>query len=353
MHFFFLKKIGSTCLEVRAILKKKRVNAMEVARLAGVSQSTVSRVFTPGSNVSENARRRVLKAAKELGYRPNALARGLIMNKTNMIGLVMGDIHNPFYPEILAKFTRGLREKGYHVLFVHAKNDEIQQDEISQFLEYNVEGVIVTDALLSSNVVSNLLKYNIPVILFNRYIKDSSCYFVCCDNYSAGKKIGEYLFKQGHQQFAYIAGHRNTSTSLDRETGFREALNQKGIEPAVEEGEYTYEGGYQAALRLLKGDLPPDAIFCANDIMALGAIDAAKSLGMSVPEDVSIVGFDDIKMASWPPYSLTTWRQPVDEMIEATINILLNKINEEEEEPVSLLLPGTLIERQSTSPRKR
>ncbi|HWO96659.1 MAG TPA: LacI family DNA-binding transcriptional regulator [Bacillus sp. (in: firmicutes)] len=328
-------------------MKKKQVNATEVARLAGVSQSTVSRVFTPGANVSEKARRRVLEAAKELGYRPNALARGLIMNKTNIVGLVMRNIQNPFYPEILDKFTKGLGAKGYHVLFVHTENDEIQQEEITQFLEYNVEGVIVTDALLSSNVVSNLSENDIPVILFNRYIKDFPCHAVCCDNYNAGKRIGDYLLKQGHQRFAYIAGHRNTSTSYDRERGFREVLRQQEIEPVVEEGHYTYEEAYQAALRLLKENQPPDAIFCANDIMALGAMDAAKSLGLTIPKDVSIVGFDDITMASWPPYSLTTWQQPVDEMIEATIRILLSVINEENEEPVSMFIPGTLIERTS------
>ncbi|WP_078412600.1 LacI family DNA-binding transcriptional regulator [Priestia abyssalis] len=330
-------------------MKKKQVNAVEVARLAGVSQSTVSRVFAPGPNVSEKARRRVLEAADELGYRPNALARGLIMNKTNMIGLVMRNIHNPFYPEILDKFTKGLRERGYHILFVHTENDEIEQDEISQFLEYNVEGVIVTDALLSSNVVSHLLENHIPVILFNRYIKDSSCHFVCCDNYSAGKKIGEYLLKQGHKRFAYIAGHKNTSTSRDREIGFREILGQQRIEPIIEIGDYTYEGGYQIALRLLKNDNRPEAIFCANDIMALGAIDAAKSLGVSIPEDVSVIGFDDIAMASWPLYSLTTWQQPVDEMIEVTINTLLRVIDGEEESSVSTFLSGTLIERHSAS----
>ncbi|MFC3884496.1 LacI family DNA-binding transcriptional regulator [Bacillus songklensis] len=334
-------------------MRKKQVNAMEVARLAGVSQSTVSRVFTPGSNVSEKARRRVLEAAKELGYRPNALARGLIMNKTNMIGLVMGDIQNPFYPEILDKFTKGLREKGYHLLFVQTKNDEIQPNEISQFLEYNVEGVIVTDALLSSNVVSHFSENNIPVILFNRYTKDFSCHFVCCDNYSAGKEIGEYLVQQGHRRFAYIAGRMNTSTSRDREKGFREVLGPKGIEPVTEIGNYTYEGGYQAALRLLTGDHPPDAIFCANDIMALGAIDAAKSLEVSIPEDVSVMGFDDITMASWPPYSLTTWQQPVDEMIKATIHTLVNEIEGENEGPISVLLPGSLIERCSVSTFKK
>lgn len=334
-------------------MKKKQANATEVARLAGVSQSTVSRVFSPGAKVSEKARHRVMEAANELGYRPNALARGLITNKTNIIGLVMGDIKNPFYPEILDKFTKRLYEKGYHVLVIHTENNKIEQDEIAQFLEYNVEGVIVTDVLLSSNVVSHLSANEIPFILFNRYIQNLSCHCVCCDNYSAGKKIAEYLLQQGHLHFAYIAGHMNTSTSRDRERGFRDVLLQKGIDLVVEEGDFTYEGGYRVASRLLKSNHPPDAIFCANDIMALGVIDGAKSLGVSVPQDVSIVGFDDITMTSWPPYSLTTWKQPVEEMIEETISILLSEINGENEEPVSVFLSGSLIERQSVKFRKK
>ncbi|WP_246040208.1 LacI family DNA-binding transcriptional regulator [Ectobacillus funiculus] len=334
-------------------LKKKQINAIEVAKQAGVSQSTVSRVFTPGASVSEKARRRVLETAKELGYRPNALARGLITNKTNIIGLVMREIQNPFYPEVLEKFTKGLRKRGYQVLFVYAEKDELQHDDISQFLEYNVEGVIVTDALLSSKVVSHFTENSIPVLLFNRYAKDFSGHVVCCDNYSAGKKIGEYLLENEHRQFAYIAGDTNTSTSRDRERGFREALCHEGIEPKVEVGNYTYEGGYQAALQLLKSDPQLDAIFCANDIMALGAVDAVKSLGLTIPKDVSIMGVDDIVMASLPPYSLTTWQQPVDEMIEASINILLGEISGENEGPVSILLPGKLIERQSVSTFKK
>ena len=328
-------------------MKKKQSTAIEVAKLANVSQSTVSRVFTPGAKVSPKTQKRVLDAAQKIGYRPNALARGLITNKTNIIGLVMGNIQNPFYPEILDKLTKSLYERGYHVLFFFFFNDEIDQDEISQFLEYNVEGVIMTDVLLSSSVVSRLSTHDIPIVLFNRYTQDSSCHSVCCDNYAAGKKIAEYLFKQGHQKFTYISGRINTSTSRDREKGFVEFLTQKGIKPIVEEGDYTYEAGYNVAKKLLKDSNRPDAIFCANDIMALGVIDAAKNLGISIPNDLSIIGFDDIAMASWPLYSLTTWQQPVNEMIEETINILLNRVEEETAKPKCLFLSGSLIERKS------
>lgn len=324
---------------------------MEVAKRAGVSQSTVSRVFTPGASVSPKTRKRVLEAARELGYRPNALARGLIMNKTNIIGLAMRDIQNPFYPEILEKFTKALRSNGYHVLFVHTENEEIDQDEISEFLEYNVEGVIVTDATLSPNIISYLSSNDIPVILFNRRMDGLPCHSVSCDNYAAGKKIGDYLYKLGYRRMAYIRGRKNTSTNDDRERGFSEVLAERGAELYIENGEFTYEGGYNAALRLLSGEGRPEVIFGANDITALGAIDAAKSLGLSVPDDVAVIGFDDIVMASWPSYCLTTWKQPVDEMIAWAVAKLLEEIDGESGPPASALFPGMLVERESVKKR--
>ncbi|QRG67167.1 LacI family DNA-binding transcriptional regulator [Brevibacillus choshinensis] len=329
-------------------MKKKSVNAMEVARLAKVSQSTVSRVFTPGSNVSEKTKRKVLEVARELGYRPNALARGLIMNKTNIVGLAMRDIENPFYHEVLGKFTKGLRDRGYHVLFVYTENDEIQQEEITQFLEYSVEGVIVTDAYLSSKVVSQLHENNIPVILFNRYSKDIPCYSVSCDNYAAAQQIARYLHEQGYQNMAFITGRENTSTSQDRQRGFCDFLQGVGMAPIIEKGDFTYEKAYEATLRMLAREVRPDAIFGANDITALGALDAVKAKGLSVPDDIAIVGFDNIKMTSWPSHELTTWEQPVDEMIELTIDTLLNDMKMGSVEPASKLVSGQLIERRTT-----
>ncbi|UOF90295.1 LacI family DNA-binding transcriptional regulator [Fodinisporobacter ferrooxydans] len=332
-------------------MRKKNINASDVAKFSGVSQSTVSRVFTPGANVSEKTRRRVLQAANELGYHPNAIARGLITQKTNMIGIAMGDVKNPFYAEILGKFSYGLRTKGYHVLFVNTDTTDIQGEEVSQFLEYNVDGVIITDALLSSSVVTRFLENDIPVVLFNRYIEDCPCSIVCCDNILGGTKIGEHFLNTGHQRLAFIAGKRNTSTSKDREKGFREALRQKDLEPLLEFGEYTYHGGYAAAVRLLQMEQRPDGIFCANDIMALGALDAAKQLGIKVPDDVSIIGFDDIGMSAWPPYSLTTWQQPVDFMIQAAIDILIQEIDDSAQEPQHRLIQGGLIARNSVQLR--
>lgn len=330
-------------------MKKTKVNSMEVAKLAGVSQSTVSRVFSSRGTVSEKTRNRVWEAAEELGYRPNALARGLIMNETKMIGVVVRDKQNLLYPEILDKFSKGLREKGYYVLFSYVENDEVQQDDVFQFLEYNVDGVIAVDVSLSSATVLNLSKSNIPIILFNRYNKDfsGSYHFIGCDNYSAGKYIGEYLIRQNHNRYAYISGHLIDGIEDYCKNGFCDSLQQHGKEAVITLEDHTYEGGYRAALRVLNCDSPSDAIFCANNIMAFGAIDAIKTLGLSIPKDVSIVGMHDSIMASWGRYSLTTWHQPLDEMIDLTINTLLNNIEGKVKTFVSTLLCGTLVKRSS------
>jgi DNA-binding LacI/PurR family transcriptional regulator len=328
---------------------QKNVTASDVAKYLGMSQSTVSRVFTPGACVSEETRKKVLIAAKELGYRPNALARSLITKKSNIIGIVMGDIKNPFYPDVLSKFSRELNRNGYQLLFVNAQQDHIHSDDVHQFIEYNVEGVVVTDTNLTSSVLTYFKDNNLPVVMFNRYNENLTFHAVVCDNVDGGYQIGRYLVDKGHYRLAFISGSPYISTSLEREKGFRKALEESGYNLITENGDYTYEGAYRAALRLLKSVYPPDAIFCANDIMALGAIDAAKEIGLRIPEDVSIVGFDDIDQASWSAYSLTTWKQPVNQMIETTIDLLLRAIEQNEHNGPFLYksIKGTLVERKS------
>ncbi|WP_332630258.1 LacI family DNA-binding transcriptional regulator [Halalkalibacter flavus] len=333
-------------------MTKKKVTSMDVAKLAGVSQSTVSRVFGSGANVSEKKRNQILAAADRLGYQPNAIARGLITNKTKMIGIVMRNIQNPFYPEVLEKFYTKLAEKGYHLIFMNSEHNLVEEDEISHLIEYHVDGVIITDALLSSSAVKRFLKNDIAVILFNRYIENSNYSAVFCDNYFAGQEIANYLVRTGHKHFAFISGPLETSTTMDRKKGFEESLAKHGFfDVAVEIGNYSYESGYAAAKTLLQSKKQIDSIFCGNDITALGAIDAAKSLGLRVPNDLSVIGFDDISMASWPSYSLTTWKQPVDAMVNSTVELLMNEMNEEEKKASIHALPGELIIRDSVKDR--
>ncbi|WP_339164546.1 LacI family DNA-binding transcriptional regulator [Siminovitchia sp. FSL H7-0308] len=325
---------------------KKVVSATEVAKLANVSQSTVSRVFTPGASVSEKTRKKVLEAAEILNYHPNALARSLITKKTNIIGLAMKDIQNPFYHEVLGIFSKKLREKGYFVLFVYTENEEIQQDEIHHFLEYNVEAIIVTDALLSSKLVEQLRKNDIPVILFNRYEKSLLCNSVSCDNIYAAREIAAYVYKKGFTDIVYITGKINTSTNRDRQKGFTEYLKEKGIDVKIIEGDYTYERAFHVTKQLLEDGHKPEVIFGANDITALGALDALKEKNIRIPKETAVIGFDDIRMSSWPNYALSTWNQPVHEMVDETINILMS--TKQRKDPQTIKVKGHFIHRNTT-----
>ena len=327
----------------------RRMTSIDVARLANVSQSAVSRTFSENGKVSAETRAKVLAAARALGYMPNVIARSLITQRTNIIGMVMADITNPFYPTVLEKFTQRLREMGQQVLLITVPSGQGTDDVLSPLLQYQVDAVIMTSATLSSEMARTLAQQGRPVILFNRYVPNAGVSAVCCDNVEGGRLVANLLLDGGHKRVAYIAGKRDTSTNIDREKGFTDRLRERGVTEWLREpGEYTYESGYEATCRLLRCATPPTAIFCANDIMALGALDAARSAcGMRVPDDVSIVGFDDIPTASWPAYNLTTIRQPVNRMITATLDLLKERLDNPNAEPVLKLLPGVLVARGS------
>lgn len=329
-------------------IMEKKVTATDVAKKAGVSQSSVSRVYFKGASVSENTRKKVLRAAEALGYRPNEFARGLITNKTKIIGLVMKGVHNPFYPEVLKQFTSSFKARGYSVLFVHTNHDEIQQEDIDVLLNYNVAGVVITDASVSLEVASDFKKHKIPLVFFNRKISKDGFYTVCCNNLDAGKEIAHYLIEKGSREMVYISGNENTSTSIEREQGFAEILAQKNLTYERYSSDYTYRGGYETALSIIGKGHMPEAFFVANDIMALGVIDALCEKGIQPAIDTKVIGFDNIEMASWPHYSLTTWEQPITKMIEQTIQYLMSEIVEYTGLSDGVEVNGQLIERKTT-----
>lgn len=310
-------------------MTQKRVTSFDVAREAGVSQSAVSRAYTPGASISKRTRDKVEAAARKLGYQPNAIARSLISRRSNMVGIVMADIINPFYPAVLDMFMRKFQERGHRVMLFMASRDQNIDDLLPQLLEYQVDGVIITSSTLSSEMAEYCSKLGTPVTLFNRYVPDVEASSICCDNIGAGRSVADLFLNSKHQQLAYIAGIENTSTNKDREYGYKTRITERRAKPMLKEvGNYTYEGGYQAALRLFTAG-QPDAIFCANDIMALGVMDALRSeLKLRIPEDVSIIGFDDIATAAWQGYRLTSIRPPIERMVDATINNLIERIED-------------------------
>ena len=327
---------------------KKIVTANDVAKLAGVSQSSVSRVYFEGATVSQKTREKVLAAAEELGYRPNEFARSLITKQTKIIGLVMKGVQNPFYPEVLKQFTTSFKKFGYSILFVYTNNDEIQKEDIEILLNYNVAGVIITDASLSLKATEDFLKHQIPLVLFNRKIENSSFYTVCCNNLDASKHIAEYLVGKGCRDVVYISGNENTSTSKEREIGFTSVLEKNDIHYKKYVSDYTYDGGYKTAQIIILENKLPQGIFVANDIMALGVVDALKENNIALPSKVKVIGFDNIEMASWSNYSLTTWEQPITEMVEETVTYLMSEIEVYTGFAENVEKDGSLIVRKTT-----
>lgn len=329
--------------------EKERISSIDVARLAGVSQSAVSRCFTPGASISEKTRTKVLKAAEELHYTPNVIARSLAQSSTRIIGIIMTLYTSPFYARVLGELIREVQDNGYNTLLMNIGNEQSVEDVLSTALQYQVDGLIITSASLTSIMVESCLKADIPLILFNRYSMYNELNAVYCDGIDGGRMVADFLLPL-HDRFACIKGDKTSSTSRDRSSGFIERLHSKGMTTChSERGDFSYESGFAAAERLLQQKNRPDALFCVSDLMAMGAMDAArKKFRLRVPEDISIVGFDDIAMASWSAYDLTTIRQPVSTMVEATINQLFAAINKKEKGTVIQKIKTELIQRSST-----
>jgi LacI family transcriptional regulator len=329
---------------------KKRVSSIDVAELAGVSQSAVSRVFTPNGSVSEKTKNKVLAAADRLGYHPNFIAKSLIQQSTKLIAIVMVRFENPFYSIVLGRFTRKLEKLGYCTLIwniTHAR--EIEQT-LPMALQYQVEGIFITSATLSSRMVDSCVRSGTPVVLFNRYTSGGSVDAVYCDSIGGGRMVADALVGAGHKRIAIVSGEEESSTSRDRETGFVDGLSEAGHRLwAREGGDFTYESGYRTARELLKKTKRPDGIFCVNDLMAMGALDCARlEMGIRIPQELSVIGFDDIPMASWPSYSLTTVRQPIDKLVDATIERLLTAMKSPGADIVTKKIQGSFVQRGSS-----
>ena len=329
-------------------MAKPPVTSTDVAKLANVSQSAVSRTFTPGASVSDATRNKVLAAAEALGYRPNALARSLISGRSHIVGLVIAYLENHFYPIVIERLSRALQAHGYHVLLFMTEPG--QQDKvIGDILQYQIDGVVLASVTLSSHIAEECAGLGVPVLLFNRYIADAHASSVTSDNVDGGYKLAQFLAGKGFRRIAYIAGKENASTNLDREQGFIKGLAASGQTLWKREvGDYLFEGATEAARRLLKADELPDVIFVANDHMAFAVMDVIRSeFGLRVPEDISVVGYDDVPEAAWPAYDLTTVEQPVDEMIAAAAEILLEQMEQKVVNPVHRVAEARLVVRGS------
>lgn len=326
------------------LMRKARPTSYDVARKAGVSQSAVSRTFRPGSSISRATRDKVTAAAQALGYQPNAMASGLITRRTGLVAVIISNLTNLYYPEVLAELTRRLSDHGIRVLLFTLQAESDVDATLDQVWRYRVDGAIVA-ARLSRAQLRDFATHRVPVVLYNRFGEGEHVASVCCDSIAGEAMLVERLHHAGHRCFGLITGPADSYVSQQRVDGARRQLAAFGHDVLIFNGQFDYGSGARglAELRQLSnGRL--DALICANDLMAIGAIDAARAdLSLEVPEQLSIVGFDGVAPAEWKSYRVSTIRQPVRRMTEATVAMLLERIEDPDLPPEVRTFAGGLV----------
>ncbi|HWD76639.1 MAG TPA: LacI family DNA-binding transcriptional regulator [Solirubrobacteraceae bacterium] len=327
----------------------------DIAREAGVSQSTVSRTLRDDPRVDPLTAQRVREVAKRLGYTPNSAARSLVTRRTRTVAVVVADITNPFYPQLVEALHEQLGRAGYRMILFNERTDVRGDTGLDMMLNGGgADGAVFLSVTIGRGVAELLAASPVPTVLLNRDADGAVVDRVMADHIGGATQVGRLLVSLGHRRIAFIGGPANTSTSRDREAGLADTLQQAGVPLDSElrrRGEFTHQSGFQWATELLSGEDPPTAIFCANDVIAFGAIDAARRLQIDVPRQLSIAGFDDIPMAGWDSFSLTTVRQPLADMARQAARILIDRIEgSDESEPTRIVFPTNLIQRATTGP---
>lgn len=325
----------------------RKATASDVAARAGVSKWTVSRAFTDGASISPQAMLRVQTAARELGYRPNLLARSLSKKSTRIIGLVADELKNPHIFTLLDEVTRHLQSRGYMALLLNITSENDYESVLTRADQMQVDGLLFLGTLLNDRLITLAQDiHHIPLVVLYRYSESPYIQVLATNGYQAGQEIGELLLAQGHQRMGYLAGPVSESTQLRRLDGFRAALaeKQRDISVVLQAPHYQRLCGMEAFTAYLAATPPEqrvEAIFCENDILAVGVIDAMRALPDCAP--IAVVGFDDIELAASPSYQLTTYRQPMQSLIAEGIHCLTQAF----EPGGQTLYTGELIIRQS------
>ena len=335
-------------------MSKDNITSIDVAKKAGVSQSAVSRYYTPGASLSKKTALKVKLASDKLGYRPNVLARSLITGKSKIIGLVVAYLENYFYPAALEKLSNSLQLEGYHVLVFMASQTAGDIDEVlAEILDYQVDGIIVASVAMSSSLATRCQEAGVPVVLFNRDQDDDKLSSVTSDNFAGGQKVADLLLDLDHKRISYLAGWEGASTQRDREYGFVSKLRERGTKLFSRDiGNFKFDEAQKATLRMFTKRIIPDALFVANDHMAFAAMDVIRfDLKLKIPEDVSVVGYDDVPPSSWPSYDLTTVKQKADKLVEEAVRVLVESIEEKDMETKKLKIDSPLVIRNSTKKR--
>jgi len=328
----------------------------DVAGAAGVSIATVSRILTGARNSAPATRERVLTAAAALDYRPSGPARALKLRRSRTLGLLVTDIENPYFPEIVRAVEDAAHEHGFALLLCNA-TDEPQRElaYINLLLERRVDGIIVAASRVGARHAALLRRARVPVVLVNSEATSSGLPAISSDNRGGARLAAEHLIGLGHRRIGHITAPATNTAAAARLTGVRDALRRAGIDPAsvaVAQGDGRVAGGEQAMADLLARRPRPTAVVCYNDLTAIGAMRAVRGVGLAVPRDVSLVGFDDIELAQWTDPPLTTISQPKREMgAWAFARIAVHEdASLARDQGTTVRLPTTLVVRSSTAP---
>ncbi|MGB8312899.1 MAG: LacI family DNA-binding transcriptional regulator [Aestuariivirga sp.] len=326
-------------------------SSTDVARLAGVSQSAVSRAFSEGKSISEETSRKVFAAAKKLGYSPNILPRILLKHRSGLVAVVTSGTSNPFYAMALEEFTKALQKTGHQVLLVQIDGDHALDGVVPKLQSYRVDAIVSALPVLSAAAAEAFARIRIPTISFNTPVNNDWVASVCSDSVSGASAVADLFVKRGARSFAFVTGSYGSYASSERLRGFKNRLRKHGFSTiSMAGGNYLYSGGFDAMLELKERGPMPEAIFCANDLMAIGALDALRrSLGLRVPEDVLVAGFDDVPEASWRAYNLTTVVQDGRLMVAEAMTVLESMMSSSSSAGGTLrVVPAKLVERSTT-----
>lgn len=325
----------------------------EIAKMANVSRSTVSRVVNNHPNVSEEARERVWEVIKKVGYQPHAAARSLATNRSNVLALIIPEpvakiFTDPFFPLLIKGMASACNDHKYN-LMLSLFNDKSEQE--SQYLRVlksgSLDGAVIASTVLDDPLVPRLIADGISFVMVGSY-PDERVSYVDVDNVNGGRIAVEHLLRLGHERVATITGPMSMKASMDRFEGYRQALKNRGLEVdpnLVAEGDFTEQGGYAAMKALLLQK--PTAVFVASDTMAFGAARAIREAGLSIPGDVALVGFDDLPVSSAMNPPLTTVRQPIEKLGYLATEVLIDIVDGKVQQPQRLVLPTELVIRQS------
>lgn len=331
------------------MIKNKKVTSYDVAREAGVSQSAVSRVFRPGLSVSQKTRDKVTETANKMGYRPNAIARMLITKQSGMVAVIVSSRANENYPEVLSQVSKQLAARNKRVLLFTLDDADGIDELFEQIWTFQVDGVIALAAHFESKRLAQFEQHNVPVVLYNRNVPDASTNTVCCNHEQGIKQLLAELSLSKPQSYLVLSGPIDSDVANERREIALDLLNKSG-EKNVHAlyGDYTYQSGRDCLAQWLSENPAPDAVICSNDSMAIGVIDEAReNHNIHIPNDMSVVGFDGIASSFWESYQVTTVKQPVEQLVKAAVDMLIEHIEHPDSPPEARVLTGTLIKGNS------